>query len=240
MELLFVLVAVVALAIFVLKWATNLLSPPPPNEKTHPPSAPNAGTRSGTSYVKKNVEHRPPQMAVSRSQAEASIYLPSEKWDELLVTTDQGLPTLFLQMHDGRLWLTEPSTGLLVSVGNRRLSRMGIWTARVRGVGYHKVAVRNGAFQPGAPVRLLREPDNAYDKNAVAVCSVDDDHPAGYINKGMATGLSKLIESGAPLRAISLAGQSPGEYGSNIDVLAATPAVVEHLLRKWPISTAPV
>ncbi|WP_166805343.1 HIRAN domain-containing protein [Cryobacterium sp. TMT4-10] len=228
-----------ALAIFVLKWATNLLSPPPPNEKTHSPSAPNAGTRSGTSYVKKNLEHLPPQMAVSRSQADASIYLPSERWDELLVTTDQGLPTLFLQMHDGRLWLTEPSTGLLVSVGNRRLRRMGIWTASVRGVGYHKAAVRNGAFQPGAPVRLLREPDNAYDKNAVAVCSADDAHPAGYINKGMAAGLSKLIESGAPLRAISLAGQSPGEYGSNIDVLAATPAIVEHLLRRRPISTAP-
>ena len=100
MELLFVLAVVVALAIFALKWATNALTPVPPTEKSPSSSAPEAGTRGGTSYVKRNLEYLPPQPAGFLRQAEASIYLPSERWDELLVNDDQGLSTLFLQMHD--------------------------------------------------------------------------------------------------------------------------------------------
>ncbi|WP_166786238.1 HIRAN domain-containing protein [Cryobacterium lyxosi] len=216
--------------------------PRPPTQPSAPPkrSAPSNG--GGAGYVRKNLAHLPPQRSAratpEKASIDPSIYLHSDKWDELLVPDDQGMPNLYLQRHSDELWLTEATTGLLVNVGNRRLRRMGIWTVKVRGVNYHEAAVRRGAFQPGAPVRLLREPGNEYDKNAVAVYAAEADEQCGYFNKAMAAGMAKVIDSGAPLHAISLAGGSPGaltEHGLNIKVLAASPEIVAHLFRRRPI-----
>lgn len=136
-------------------------------------------------------------------------------------------------MVGGRLWLTEPTTKLLVSVANRKLRRLGLWTADVRGIEHYKAAVRQGAFQPGAEVTLLRDPNNAYDKNAVAVCARGTREVAGYINKGMASGLAKILDAGSPLGAVSLRGGPAGKFG-RLQVLAATPEVMTHLFRKQP------
>ena len=194
------------------------------------PSAP----RSGREQTAENLV----QLPVPRpSPPEPSIYLSSDRWDELLVRDPSGLPTLYFQMHNGRLWLTEPSTGLLVSVGNKHLRRMGIWSVNVRGLEYHKAAVRAGDFRPGSKVRLVREPDNAYDKNAVAVCAAPVGILIGYFNKGMAPGLAKLLDSGATVDAISVAGDGVGKTGS-VAVVAASPAVLQHLLRENPLATS--
>lgn len=204
--------------------ATSRTASPPPRS-------------SGASYVKQNLSHLPPQRAARRTtesaSVDSSIYLKSDRWDELLVADPQGLPNLQLQWHNEELWLAEKTTGLLVNVGNKYLRRMGIWTVKVRGVNYHTAAVRRGAFQPGATVRLLTEPDNEYDKNAVAIYAADADEPCGYFNKAMAAGMSKLIDSGTPIHAISLAGAAPGAMSDSIiKVLAASPEVVAHLLKK--------
>ncbi|PXA71863.1 HIRAN domain-containing protein [Cryobacterium arcticum] len=202
-----------------------------PKTAAPPPIAVRSQTsaaRSGTQYVAKNLAHLP---APSLSLPDSSIYLSSDRWDELLVSDAAGMPTLYLQSHKGRLWLTEPTTGLLVSVGNKHLRRMGIWSVSVRGLDYHKAAVRAGDFRPGSKVRLVREPNNAFDKNAVAVCAASSNDIIGYFNKGMAPGLAKVLDTEAPVEAISVTGDGVGKTGP-VQVVAASPAILRHLLRK--------
>lgn len=237
MEFVLVVLAGFGLIVFLfVRGATQTKKPDPPSSLKPRPTASAPARSSGASYVRKNLSHLPPQRAARRTNESASvdpsIYLHSDRWDELLVADDQGMPRLSLQWNNEELWLAEDTTGLLVNVGNRRLRRMGIWTVKVRGVNYHKSAVRNGAFQPGARVQLVTEPENKYDANAVAVYAADATEPCGYFNKAMSAGMSKFINSGAPIHAISLSGGVPGVIGdSNIKVLAASPEIVEHLLR---------
>lgn len=91
-----------------------------------------------------------------------------------------------------------------------------------------------GDFSPGAPVRLLREPDNEYDPNAVAIVAEGGRTTAAYVNKGKARSLAKMLDKGTELRAISLRGTGPGRACDQITVLAAAPEVVAHLLSPRP------
>ena len=86
---------------------------------------------------------------------------------------------------------------------------------------------------------LVREPENIHDKNAVAISAIKTNNVVGYVNKGMALGISRLILAGTPLHAISLSGgrkDTLGTFGTRIKILAATPEMVAHLLRKQPLS----
>jgi len=176
-----------------------------------------------------------PPARVIRPKPAPAHYLPSEDWDELLVTDGQGLPTLYLQMHTGELRLTEPTTGKLVGVGNHHLRRLGIWTVDLGGVGVHKTAAREGLLLPGSPVSLVREPDNERDGNAIAVHAAAG-RPVGYVNKRTAAGLSRLLDTGTMLDAISIAFASSDTNGrpGGVKVLAASPELVRHLLRERP------
>lgn len=234
MELVLVVGFLLLVLFLVYKGAEGLSNPKPPV------AAPTAvGTRPQSSRTAREQEARNPVHlpAPRPSPREPSIYLSSDRWDELLVRDPSGMPTLYFQMHNGRLWLTEPTTGLLVGIGNKHLRRMGIWSANVRGLDHHKTAVRAGDFRPGSKVRLVREPENAYDKNAVAVCAASSDAPIGYFNKGMAPGLAKVLDSGATIDAISVTGDGAGKPGK-VEVVAASPAVLQHLLRTNPVAEA--
>ena len=82
---------------------------------------------------------------------------------------DQGMPTGFLEHRSDRLVLVPnglPSE--MINPRSKQLHRLGIYSFGVRGVGYHEHAVRGGDFRPGRPVRLVREPDNEHDTNAIA------------------------------------------------------------------------
>ena len=245
MELLIFLVVVVAALWLLYRFLTRPTPPPvtpavqsvrqrpAAKRPAHPLVSP------GASNVKVNLAYLPPQSTKPGLESFASDYLPSDRWDELLVLGENGMPTLFLQMRNGELWLTEPTTGQFISIGNKTLRRLGIWTVNVRGVNYHESAVKAGNFQPGARVALVREPENIHDKNAVAISAIDTDDVVGYVNKGMALGISRLILAGTPLHAISLSGGGKdilGTFGLRIKILAATPEMVAHLLRKQPLS----
>ena len=184
-----------------------------------------------------------PAPRAPRPEPAPGNYLPRERWDELLVTDGQGLPTLYLQMHTGELRLTEPTTGKLVRVGNDHLRRMGIWTVDLGGVGVHKTAVREGLLQPGSPMSLVREPQNEHDGDAIAVHAAAG-RPVGYVNKRTAAGLSRLLDTGTRLDAISIAFDSSDATGrrGGVKVLAGSPELVRHLLRDRPaaVPMAPV
>lgn len=254
----FVLIAIVGVVVLVVIWMWNKIGKPymeqaekaaaegrkPSSAKAAPrPVAakpavkPSPGGRSA--YLEQALSHLPEQGNEGRAfiDPESSIYLHSSRWDELLVTDADGMPTLYLQVSSGRLRMTEPTTGQFVSVGNRKLRKMGLWTANLRGVDHYEAAIREGSFEPGAQLRLKREPENPYDKNAVAVCSAGSDQTAGHINKGMAAGLSKLIDSGAQLEVISLSGPERGAF-EGVHVLIASPELMAHMLRKEPLRGA--
>jgi hypothetical protein len=175
---------------------------------------------------------REPQLAVAPTQASIepaeneSIYLHSSRWDELLAPTS-GIPNLCLSEHKGELWLMETTTSKLVTVGNRHLAKLGIWTANVRGIDYHQADVRATDTTPGTALEIEREPDNPHDRNAIAVLA--EGRLIGYYNKQMAAKLAKLMDAGLVLEAIALAGSPRYKNDSRIQILAADPAVIRHL-----------
>lgn len=132
--------------------------------------------------------------------------------------------------------LCEDSTGLLVGPTDRRLAKVGIYVAKLRGEAYHEAASRRGDFSPGTDVRLVPEPDNPHDSNAIAVTADEDGAPtAGYISKGNAKRWGRLLVGGQPLRVIALRGTCAGEPCESISILAAHPALIAHLLSPRPL-----
>jgi hypothetical protein len=149
--------------------------------------------------------------------------------------TASGMPDLHLQMHAGELRLAASATGKLVSEGDTRLRQMGIWTVDLGGVDCHRTAAREGLLQPGSTVSLMREPVDGPGSNAIAVHAAAG-RPVGYLNEGMAVALSKLLDGGATFHAISLSFDSSGARAETgvVKVLAASPEIVRHLLRRQP------
>ena len=111
-------------------------------------------------------------------------------------------------------------------------SRAGLWSFVVRGTAHHESAARRGDFTPGAPVRLVREPDNPHDPNAIAVYADQARKPAGYVPRGYAKRLAKLIDAGADVVAVSTRGSKAGHDAVSPHVLAVEPALWEHLNRE--------
>lgn len=144
-------------------------------------------------------------------------------------------PPLRLVPYGDGLTLCEDSTGLLVGPTDRRLAKVGIYVAKLRGESYYKAACRRGDFSPEATVRLVPEPDNKHDPHAVAVTADDDEaKTAAYISKGHAKRFERLLASGEPLRVIAIRGTGAGTACEKINVLAGHPDLVAHLLSPRP------
>ncbi|WP_195907822.1 HIRAN domain-containing protein [Microbacterium gorillae] len=143
-------------------------------------------------------------------------YLDSSELAALLIVGADGMPPLRLSETDGQLWLIETTTGKRVNVDARQLRHLGIWGVKVRGTSYYDGVTRLG------PAQLVREPDNLHDPHAVAVHV--DGQIIGHWNKGMAPGLAKLLDSGAPLAAEVIAIE-PAK------VIAAHPGLLAYLHR---------
>ena len=184
-----------------------------------PPSAASAPAVSSTAR---------PGVALSR-------YLPPQDWARLLVADAGGLPTLYLQPHGGELWLTEPTTGLLVSISNVHLRGLGIWTIWLRNVDSRTIVAREGLIQPGAMVSLVREPGHPAAGGTVSVHS-SSGRRVGQISPRIAAGLAELIDAGTVLHAVAVAfDPKPGaDRPGLIKILAAPPATIEHLFRRLP------
>ncbi|MEH1030007.1 HIRAN domain-containing protein [Micromonospora profundi] len=150
-----------------------------------------------------------------------------------------GLPTLRLIPYrdtggEHVLRLCEDDTGLLVGPTDRRLPRAGVYISQLRGEAHHRAECRAGNFTSGEPVRLVREPENPYDRNAVAVYDATGKYMAAYVNKQKARTLAKLMDSGAEIQAISIRGTRSGIGCDQVAILAASPDVLRHVLSPRP------
>ncbi|MGM7671909.1 HIRAN domain-containing protein [Microbacterium sp. A93] len=150
------------------------------------------------------------------SEPRESAYLAQEDHARLLQPNADGLAPVHLVRRGRALWLAEDTTGKLINVDNRSLRRLGVWGVKVRGTSYYKGKPRLG------DAHLVREPDNPHDPNAVAIHV--NGQIIGHYNKGMASGLAKLVDAGEPLEATVIA-TDPAK------VLAARPEVLAHLRR---------
>lgn len=151
-----------------------------------------------------------------------------------------GLPPFRLVRYQDVLRLCEDSTGLLVGPTDRRLFKLGVYQYNVVGEYYHQRACREGDFSPGTRVRLVREPQNTADPNAVAVRAWDPDvGVAGYVSRGHARRLAKLMDAGLQLAAIATRGTGTGAACEAIAVIAAEPRVLRHLMSPRPSTLPP-
>jgi hypothetical protein len=181
-----------------------------------------------------------PQVTVVPGSATegSSWYVPHDGNRDRFAGQD-GIPPLHLIRYGDTsgeevLRLCEDSTGLLVSPSDTRLPRAGVYVSQLRGEYYHRAACRAGDFRPGQPVQLVREPANEFDPNAIAVYDSTRRHHAAYVNKQKAKMLSRLIDSGEPIEAVSIRGTRAGAACDQVAILAARPAVLKHLLAPRP------
>lgn len=140
---------------------------------------------------------------------------------------------------DTVLRFCEDSTGLLVGPTDRRLPPAGLLVSNLRGGRYYEADCMAGDFSPGAQVRLVPEPDNPHDSQAVAVFDGTGRYRAGYVNKQKARAYLKRLAAGEELAAISLRGSHPGGEPGVVSILAAAPAVLAHVLAPRPADSPP-
>lgn len=161
-------------------------------------------------------------------------FMPPDIEAEALKLGPDGLPDARLERERDRL-VVVTARGW-VNPRSRTAYKSGLHTVITRGTGYHEAAVKAGRFTPGAPVALQREPNNEHDSNAIAIYAERARRKSGYVPRGTAKRLSKLIDGGADLVAISLRGAGPGTAGVNPQILICERKLFEHLTRGWPNS----
>jgi HIRAN domain len=80
----------------------------------------------------------------------------------------------------------------------------GVRMARVAGPGFHPHGLQDRAFDPGRSVRLLPEPHNRHDPNAIGVWDDRLRLKAGYIPAKLSREVGRLLREGRLKVAISL------------------------------------
>ncbi|MFO6453464.1 MULTISPECIES: HIRAN domain-containing protein [unclassified Aeromicrobium] len=197
--------------------------------------------RSGTEIAAliRHLEHRGPikprsktevvRAARSRGYVARAEFMDAETEARGLQPGPDGLPDAWLARERDRLLVTTPLGW--VNPKSRTSWRLGIHSFALRGTGYYEDAVKAGRFTPGAPLRLVREPDNEYDTNAIAVYAETGRRVAGYVPKGQAKRLASLLDSGTDLVAVSVRGAGAGRLGATPHVLVCERELYEHLNR---------
>lgn len=168
--------------------------------------------------------HAPTGGSIHRSE-----YLSPE--DEARhVTLDNGMPNIRLVRKRGQLVMVVPKG--MVNFRSRALPRMDIYAFRARGVTHYEEAVMAASLSPGTKLRLVREPTNEFDTNAIAIYSDRGVGPLGYVNRQNAARLAKALDAGQSFAAITLSGSPAGRDGDPFTILVARPDVITHMRAK--------
>jgi hypothetical protein len=189
--------------------------------------------------VVRHLEQRGPRKPRTRAESAARAqaigmvaraeYMDPETEAQALAPGTHGLPNARLQRERDRLLIVTPLGW--VNPRSRTAYRAGLHSFVVAGTSYHEAAVKAGQFAPGAQVRLIREPDNVHDSNAIAVYAENGRSAAGYVPKGQARRLARLLDGGSALVAIAVRGSAPGSAGNAPQILVCERRLYEHLLR---------
>jgi hypothetical protein len=83
------------------------------------------------------------------------------------------------------------------------IAKAGCWLCPVAGISNYSGRVISD-FAPGQEVRLVREPSNRHDRNAVSVRSLDGGVVAGYVPRAVAKRIAPQMDQGVTFRAVVL------------------------------------
>jgi len=178
-----------------------------------------------------------PGAAAASSKAD-SWYYPAGT-DESVFRGPNGRPSIHAISYTDStgehvLRLVNDRTGLLIGPTDRRLPKLGLFVAQLRGETHHQAACRAGDFAPGATLRLVLEPENEHDPYAVAVFDSTGEHKAGYFNKQKARTVSRILAEGTTLNAVSFRGTPANRRCDAVGVIAAESSLLAHVLAPRP------
>jgi HIRAN domain len=135
----------------------------------------------------------------------------------------------------GVVWLSgfqvvEPGSGRFLARDAPELRRLGLRVATVAGAkAHHGHAVASQEVEPGRPLELRRDPDNAHDANAIAVFPASGDQQLGWVPRELAVELAPLLDAGRSWSAVSLreSRDSPRDPRSGLTMLLAEAETIE-------------
>lgn len=111
------------------------------------------------------------------------------------------------------------------------LSALGIVITKIAGV-QHYGGMTLDSVGPGRPLRLVAEPENPYDSNAVGIWDAAGQEKIGHLPRAVAAVVSESLKAGRRVEAVCIAEliKRPGDIRAGLRVLLAPPGVVEG----WP------
>lgn len=168
----------------------------------------------------------PAHRSVRRSE-----FLSREDEERSFVIGPDGMPTGKLKRIGDRLVIVTDDGAGIVNPRSARIHSLGIYCFGLRGSSYQGTAVERGDYRPGETLRLVREPNNEHDPNAIAVHATGAAKRGGYVNKMNAKRIASRLDRGEELSAISLRGDRPGKEELRPVILVAAPPVLAHLRR---------
>jgi hypothetical protein len=124
--------------------------------------------------------------------------------------------------------LVDPASGDFIARDDPRLRERGLRVAGVAGASrHHADALQSPAAEPGCPLVLRRDPDNAHDPNAIAVLAGEEQ--AGWVPRELAEELAPQIDAGTAWSAVVLREQraSPRDPRTGLTMLLAKAAAIE-------------
>lgn len=89
--------------------------------------------------------------------------------------------------------------------------REGLRSHNVVGERYRPDQLQSPKFAPGSALKLVREPDNPHDSNAVAVWDAEETLHVGYLPRDEVGPVAKMLDRGEELRCYSLWEQTDDE-----------------------------
>jgi hypothetical protein len=91
---------------------------------------------------------------------------------------------IWLEPGESGYWLRDAATGEAMRWDDARVR-----VVKLAGASYRLDALQDDAFTPGRRLALVREPENAHDRNAVAVYDAERRVHAGYVPAEVAPSL---------------------------------------------------
>jgi hypothetical protein len=109
----------------------------------------------------------------------------------------------------------------IVSATHPSLTKYGIFAGNVRGTHHRRTAVQQGDFPPGPPARPETRTQQQARRHRRGRAGEGSSSIVGYVNKGKAARLAKLLESGEVVVAVTMDGEGPGRFTGQKIVAAA-------------------
>ena len=111
------------------------------------------------------------------------------------------------------------------------LSRLGIISTKVVGTEYYRGMMLPNVG-PGRRLRVVREPENQYDPNAVAIWDAAGQEKIGHLPREIAARVSESLRVGNQLDAMCIAEliKRPGDVRTGLRVVVAP----HGLVKGWP------